>query len=56
MTADNDDPIIDRSPQQKHARIAPLREELHDSGYCIVSAEWLAATLRSIAGEEDFRP
>lgn len=41
------DVIIDRSPMEKLARLAKLREELREMGYSVVTTEWLAATLRN---------
>lgn len=38
-----DDPIIDRSPEQKKLRIERLTGELHGLGFSVVKTEWLRA-------------
>lgn len=39
------DPIIDRSPEQKQIRLAQLKVELFKFGYTAVSVDWLKDTL-----------
>jgi hypothetical protein len=36
-----EDPIIDRSPEQKRARMEVLRVELAELGYSVVTTVWL---------------
>ncbi len=40
-----DDPVIDKSQEQKRYRLGQLRAELLDLGYSIVSTAWLHAQL-----------
>lgn len=39
------DPVIERSPHQKKARLLKLRGELLEMGYSVVRTEWLQAQL-----------
>lgn len=43
------DPIIDRSPEQKKARVKQLRAELLDLGYSVVKTEWLDSVMSGVA-------
>lgn len=47
-----DDPIIDRSPEQKRARIEIMRLELSQYGYSIVKTAWLDQALKRFPREE----
>jgi hypothetical protein len=47
------DPIIDRSPAQKLAHLARLREELREMGYSVVTTAWLSVTLDKIVLMEE---
>jgi hypothetical protein len=40
-----DDPIIDRSPAQKRARMEVLRVELAELGYSVVTTVWLQSMM-----------
>jgi hypothetical protein len=40
------DPIIDRSPAQKLARVQQMRRELLELGYSVVRTKWLHSVER----------
>jgi hypothetical protein len=42
------DPIIDRSPQQKRARMEMLRVELAELGYSVVTTKWLHSMMATV--------
>jgi len=42
------DPIIDRSPEQKRARIEKLRVELGELGYSVVTTKWLHSMMATV--------
>lgn len=39
------EPIVDRSPEQKQDRVNRLSSELRDLGYSVVKADWLQSVL-----------
>ncbi len=43
-----DDPIIDRSPNQKRMRVDKMREELLHLGYSVVTTAWLHSVLSKL--------
>jgi hypothetical protein len=42
---EKDDPIIDRSPEQKRMRVDKLRAELKDLGYSVVLTSYLTGLM-----------
>ena len=49
----DDDPIIDKSPEQKRIRVLQLRTELALMGYSVVRSKWLQQVLDKLAAIEE---
>lgn len=52
---DPNDPILDKSPQQKRDRLQKLRVELAQMGYSVVSTRWLEKTLDDLIAANNSR-
>jgi hypothetical protein len=45
MSKQSNEAVIDRSPEQRQARVAQLTLELEEIGYSVVKSDWLSAVM-----------